>query len=597
MRCPKCGYNSFDHLDSCKKCGKDLVEFKERYSIRSVLFPGQMKPAAAATGDNFETGRSAVDDAVAAATTATVVAAAASTAEASAAQTEFAASSEPASSEADDFGFDFMGESGEEEDLSFDELFEDAPADEDVEETLPSPEEEAAAAAAEAGLDAPAAFSLDAEQEAGDEKLASEAELESDFGFDLDGEEGKPGAPDSSSDNFSAEDFELPVTDEEDFSFRDDNIEFADSDEKDKKKPAGAEEDPKDPFDLPGSPQGEGNPVSISRSDEHAVSLSVATDAPRDETAETEKISAPPEPGANISDAPDDSDTHVALSPASRVEAVAEDLLPEPENLATGQAAGEPCLEESDTQSNASEDLATEEAFFTEPEHLPEAETARSLSDPPAERAKDFAEQPEASLFDVPETPRPPLEKISAAKSAQLAAAGAASAQAIAAQSIETAAGIVSVAGEKTGIHPPLVGRVAAFCCDLLLLCVTGLSFIVAAELAMADEGDGWLPSLDTLINLSVPYFLVLFCLAFGYFTLFHFLAGQTPGKMLAGLQVETLAGEPLQLSQAFLRSVGGLLQALPLGLGYLVVLFSEDRRGWNDRLAGTRLTLLKKTL
>ncbi len=26
MRCPKCGYISFDHLERCKKCGKDIVE-------------------------------------------------------------------------------------------------------------------------------------------------------------------------------------------------------------------------------------------------------------------------------------------------------------------------------------------------------------------------------------------------------------------------------------------------------------------------------------------------------------------------------------------------------------------------------------------
>ncbi len=31
MKCPKCGYTSFDYLDECKKCGKDLRD------VRSVL--------------------------------------------------------------------------------------------------------------------------------------------------------------------------------------------------------------------------------------------------------------------------------------------------------------------------------------------------------------------------------------------------------------------------------------------------------------------------------------------------------------------------------------------------------------------------------
>ncbi len=135
-------------------------------------------------------------------------------------------------------------------------------------------------------------------------------------------------------------------------------------------------------------------------------------------------------------------------------------------------------------------------------------------------------------------------------------------------------------------------GRFASFVYDAVILVLVGLSFVIAAEVTLSRE-TGPLPTLDTLIDLSVPYFLILFTLTFGYFTLFHFLAGQTPGKMLTGLRVETATGEPLVFSQAFLRSVGGLLQLLPLGLGYLLVLFSGDGRGWNDRLAGTRVVVV----
>jgi hypothetical protein len=39
MKCPKCGYNSFEFLDQCKKCGNDLVFFKESKGLRSVLVP------------------------------------------------------------------------------------------------------------------------------------------------------------------------------------------------------------------------------------------------------------------------------------------------------------------------------------------------------------------------------------------------------------------------------------------------------------------------------------------------------------------------------------------------------------------------------
>ncbi len=139
------------------------------------------------------------------------------------------------------------------------------------------------------------------------------------------------------------------------------------------------------------------------------------------------------------------------------------------------------------------------------------------------------------------------------------------------------------------GLPASLGERFASFIYDAVILIIIGLGFVVAAELSMSRE-TGPLPTLDTLIDLSVPYFLVFFSLTFGYFTLFHFLAGQTPGKMLTGLRVETSGGESLTFSQAFLRSVGGLLQLLPLGLGYLQLLFSSEGRGWNDRLADTQV-------
>ena len=41
MKCPKCGYHSFDHLDSCKKCSQDLAEHKEKFNLRGFFSPGQ----------------------------------------------------------------------------------------------------------------------------------------------------------------------------------------------------------------------------------------------------------------------------------------------------------------------------------------------------------------------------------------------------------------------------------------------------------------------------------------------------------------------------------------------------------------------------
>lgn len=39
MKCPKCGYNSFEYLDSCKKCNTDLISFKMTHGIKPTILP------------------------------------------------------------------------------------------------------------------------------------------------------------------------------------------------------------------------------------------------------------------------------------------------------------------------------------------------------------------------------------------------------------------------------------------------------------------------------------------------------------------------------------------------------------------------------
>jgi uncharacterized RDD family membrane protein YckC len=64
---------------------------------------------------------------------------------------------------------------------------------------------------------------------------------------------------------------------------------------------------------------------------------------------------------------------------------------------------------------------------------------------------------------------------------------------------------------------------------------------------------------------------------------------GQTFGKMLLGVAVVRRDGGPAGYGRALLRCLGGGLCALTLGLGELPVLFTRERRGLSDFVAGTR--------
>ena len=74
------------------------------------------------------------------------------------------------------------------------------------------------------------------------------------------------------------------------------------------------------------------------------------------------------------------------------------------------------------------------------------------------------------------------------------------------------------------------------------------------------------------------------------YVVLFHWLWGQTMGKMVVGARAVSVDGGPLSLRRAVGRARAWLLAVLPLGAGLLVAGLRRDRRGLHDLLAGTRV-------
>ena len=63
---------------------------------------------------------------------------------------------------------------------------------------------------------------------------------------------------------------------------------------------------------------------------------------------------------------------------------------------------------------------------------------------------------------------------------------------------------------------------------------------------------------------------------------------GATPGKMAVGIKVVMANGLPIEFGAACLRYVGYIACALTLGIGYLMIAFTAEKRGLHDNMAGT---------
>jgi len=426
MKCPKCGFNSFDFLENCKKCGVELQDHKSRFGLRSLIFPGLPGKAPAT---------------------------------ASAPSPEQPTAETSTSADSTDFGFDFMNDEadGQQE-----------PAADNGSDDFDFMSEESSDLAA----DEDEGFDFPADEPGSDDPTASLA-ADEDEAFAL-----------------SEDDTEEPEAGDGDLDF--DN--WDDEEQEEDKKPAGAQEEPSDPFDLRESAAGKRAPGTDSIHDTPAAAGAVAADQ------------------------------------------------------------------------------RLEQAFVESGELFPLASATGSAGELPGATDPRFA--PEHGAVDLTDD------------SEEITWADSDSGPDLDEDEPSTATGEVV-------LLPALGRRISASAVDILILAVVFLCFLVVGELTVGDGSGFWLPSLTTVIDQAVPYFLVLFALCFGYFTLFHFLTGQTPGKMLFDLRVESANGTPLQFSQAFLRSIGGLFAMLPCGFGYLSIVFNRQGRGWNDRFAGSRLVAL----
>lgn len=152
------------------------------------------------------------------------------------------------------------------------------------------------------------------------------------------------------------------------------------------------------------------------------------------------------------------------------------------------------------------------------------------------------------------------------------------------------------------GQYAGFVSRAVAFISDLLLIIATTILLAALIRLPMqllfgidvvrCEEGSlpGWLGQIVFQTCLVTRRFQLIlpFLVPPLYFSIFWSLGGQTPAQYAMGLRVVRLDGKRMSFGRALLRYIGYYASLLPLGLGYLWVLWDNRRQGFHDKLAGT---------
>lgn len=136
--------------------------------------------------------------------------------------------------------------------------------------------------------------------------------------------------------------------------------------------------------------------------------------------------------------------------------------------------------------------------------------------------------------------------------------------------------------------------RAIAFAIDMFILFFISMVLLVSGIFALFI---GSLSQDVQMIRAEWVGLTVRFVLLYGltvmvvqmlYFTYFHGNTGQTPGKMLLGLQVLQATGERVTYGIAFLRWVGYIISKMFFWLGFIWIGFDHKKRGWHDYIAGT---------
>ena len=125
--------------------------------------------------------------------------------------------------------------------------------------------------------------------------------------------------------------------------------------------------------------------------------------------------------------------------------------------------------------------------------------------------------------------------------------------------------------------------RFAAWILDGLILFAIGLALSFAFDLVY------FLTPIPFLWYVILSDFLIGLFTGLLYYSIFESSSHQaTPGKMALGIIVTDIAGQRISFGRAVARDLSKIISVLTLGIGYLIIGFTDEKRGLHDYIAGT---------
>ena len=615
MKCPKCGFISFDYLDQCKKCGSDLTEFKRKLRIDAgtPLFPSvprrSLETMDQAPAEQAPPGKPAREGGLRGLLgrfskrgkerpgAVEPEAAFAEEPLRDAAQTEiptlppeeptaFVPEPEPVAPAPERIEFP------EEPEIPEPEIRTEAPLEESIEPTMIDPE---IPALDDSAVSPDEVLSEAERDEEVQEILASMKTL-------LEIEEQPPSSEESEAQEEPHEDApiegeepsvkkkdhfqEIPISTAgervlnewiEELGAKPEPIEEGTS-AAPEEETVPAIEEPEETAELESAAQEVAIPESpteeeIEPEPVEEEEVAPAVEEPEDEPEETvdeQKISQEFEEPVSLVEAPEEEEETTQIVEAAESE----------EEAAEGDQATIPEMEMGEVEVEQMPDVETVESVGEEP--LPEGlqiDSADRLAEDAeaAERMRREQEEFERGVLQIPEVESD---------------AGIAEEEPVPGrEEMPEEFGEEAVVIEQEVAKGGFLIRTVAGIVDLAVIVVAFVAFMLLGVFVFGlGHGEGISNgSLGDYVEvLSVPSYLLMLFLTGAYFTFFHGSMGQTLGKMICRIQVVDGEGNTLSYSKAFLRYAGWLFSTFVFLFGHLWVIFDINKQSWHDKIAGS---------